>query len=382
MQGARSHARDNVDRYLLGGYLAATLAFLPTTSLAAHRAWAVWAAVGYTVSLLATLIPPARRWAAWIALVGAVGLPLITLASAGLAQPEVHVLVDGARSLLARGTPYVGPLISVDDARPYLPALFLFGLPGALGLPQLAGDPRLWIDATFVGSILVFSRAVTSGSSPLPFRPVALFLAMPLMALALSTSAIDLPLTAASLLAVGLAHQVRTLRAGLATGAASAMKPTAALLALLVASTQVRTVGVRRTSAYLVTGALVAGVAILPVALRDWPAMWENVVAFPAGLTGLTSPAQSPFPGVILSDVFGPAVSLALLTLGVIVNVVFAMIRPPKDLAGTLNRVAVAFLTAYALAPSSRAGYLVLPATLWFGAWLSNRSAQPLPSEG
>ena len=92
--------------------------------------------------------------------------------------------------------------------------------------------------------------------------------------------------------------------AGLALGAASSLKFTAwplALLALWVASDlQPR----RAMGRYALGVVVVVGPVVLPVALRNPSAFVDNVIRFPLGLAGVSSPAASALPGHILVAAF------------------------------------------------------------------------------
>jgi hypothetical protein len=76
---------------------------------------------------------------------------------AGLAQPEVTVIIRSAGMLVHLGTPYTSPaaLAAAQNWRaydPYLPALIAFGVPRVfIGGPF--GDPRIWFGAVFVATL-------------------------------------------------------------------------------------------------------------------------------------------------------------------------------------------------------------------------------------
>ncbi|GAB3173344.1 glycosyltransferase 87 family protein [Myceligenerans halotolerans] len=378
MRQLGAHLVRNGDRYALAAYLVSTVAFLQITTLVSHRAWAQAAIGAYVVALVVSLIPRARPAAGWIAALGSVAVPLVILAARDVAQPEVHVLSDGARSLLATGTPYHSSPGTLDDYRPYLPLLFAFGLPRALGLDSPLGDPRLWIAAAFVASVLVGARP--TGPQDLPDRSrslLPLFLAMPLLAMTLAVSAIDLPMTAAATLAVLAVSRRNWALAALASGAATAMKPTMGLLVVLLAVELLRTHGVGRSLRYLLPAALTAGLLVVPVLVADPEALWASVVSFPAGLEDVESPAQSPFPGVLLAAAGGQELAFALMSAGALAWVVHAWRRPTTDYTALAYRVAGAFTTVYLLAPASRAGYLVLPLTLLFVGWARRPASTP-----
>lgn len=378
MRQLGAHLVRNGDRYALAAYLVSAVAFLQITTLASHRAWAQVAVGAYAVALAVSLVPRARTAAGWIAALGSVAVPLVIMAARDVAQPEVHVLSDGARSLLETGTPYHSSPEALDDYRPYLPLLFAFGLPRALGLDSPLGDPRVWIAAVFVTSVLVGGRP--TAPRDLPDRRgslLPLFLAMPLLAMTLAVSAIDLPMTAAATLAVLAVSRRGWVLAALASGAAMAMKPTMGLLVVLLAVELLRTHGVGRSLRYLLSAGLTTGLLVVPVLIGDPEALWANVVSFPAGLEDVETPAQSPFPGVLLASAGGRELALALMSAGALAWVVHAWRRPTTDCTALAYRVAGAFTTVYLLAPASRAGYLVLPLTLLFVGWVRRPGTAP-----
>lgn len=365
-----------IERLLAVAYLLTTIGFLFTTSLQPHRHWAILAIAAYAVALVAAMLPLTRNWAPYLAAGGAVAVPLMILALSGLAQPEVDALVGGARAILEHGTPYVDHPANLGDVRPYLPLLFAFGIPSALGWPNIPADPRILIDVTYVVALVTTIAQRGGPLNAATSRWIAYFLAMPLMALTLSVSSIDLPLAAAVLLAALLMASNRPVWAGAVTGAALALKPTAAILLLLGIITTWRLTGAKEAAKYLGAAALVVAAIVGPVALSDPGGILFNVLQFPAGQTDLASPAQTPFPGVLLAQTTGPLVPLGLLAVGLIVNLVHALRRPSLDFRILSNRLALAFTTVYLLAPNSRAGYLVLPATLWFTTWLLGHSRE------
>src|SRR5690242_9993856 len=96
-----------LDSLILRFYLVTTCWFLATTSLPAHRQWAAISTVRYALALGSTLIRRTRPYAPAIALVGSVFLPLGWLVVIREFQPEVRVVIEGASSLLATGSPYL-----------------------------------------------------------------------------------------------------------------------------------------------------------------------------------------------------------------------------------------------------------------------------------
>ena len=93
-----------------------------------------------------------------------------------------------------------------------------------------------------------------------------------------------------------LAQRRQPFAVGLVLGIVSAMKFTAwplAALALFAARDRRGDAAVTMFLGMLV----VAGPVVVPFALRGPWAFFDNVVLFPLGLSGVTSPAASPLPG-------------------------------------------------------------------------------------
>src|SRR4051794_6501847 len=100
-------ARPTSTTWILVIYLAATLAFASVTSEPAHLDWALLAAPGYLIALLASLV---RRWSKWAAASAAlltVAVPTVVLVLAAVGQPEVNVIGEAADTWWRTGTPYL-----------------------------------------------------------------------------------------------------------------------------------------------------------------------------------------------------------------------------------------------------------------------------------
>ncbi len=152
-------------------------------------------------------------------------------------------------------------------------------------------------------------------------------------------------------------------RAGLAVGAAGALKLFAwpiALVLLFWAAT-------RRATLRTALGALGLPVlALVPVLLVDRDALVENVLRFPLGHGLVTSPAQSPFPGHLIAETLpaGRAIAAALLVAAGLAIAVRLLRRPPRTAATTTIICGYGLLAAILLMPSTRFGYLLYPAAL------------------
>ncbi|MEU2798677.1 hypothetical protein [Streptomyces sp. NPDC007117] len=399
----------------LGGVLwwalcaAAALGLAVCSSLGPHRVWGAAAAFGYLAAALVAARGRSARTAETVALAGAVALPLLWLLAVDRAQLEVRVVARSAALLLAEGTPYVHRPWVPEDFNPYLPGMSVFGLPEALAGPGPLTDPRLWMGVAFLGAL---APALPAGSRSAPLRWIA---ACPLVALPLAVGGVDLPVAGLMCLGLALAGRGRAGAAGLALGAAAALKWTAwpaipVVLALMTASSRsdgreaggavvrsdcqeagwamVRSRGREARCAVVrsdgreagraasrcgLVALLTAAFLVLPAALRDPGAFRAHVVDFPLGLTDAVSSAASPFPGHLLATHVpgGRTLALLLLGAGALLLALSLLVRPPATAADAAVRLALGLLLATAFMPASRFGYLVYPLVLV--AWAAIR---------
>ena len=92
----------------------------------------------------------------------------------------------------------------------------------------------------------------------------------------------------------------------------------------------------------------------------------QNTVAFPLGLTHHKTPAASPLPGHLLSEL-GPAGHVAAVALMGVAAVAFAawlLLRPPLTHQSVAWRLAVGYAGMFLLAPATRFGYFAYPLCL------------------
>jgi len=379
------------------------------STLAPHRAWGAVASVGFAaatavalaqlglaqlavarpavarpvvgrVSLVCLTRSGARAGLAVAAWVATALLPLVLQAMqrAGgrvdRAQEEVMVIEDGGRRLLETGVPYldraaIAALPEGDRLQaylPYQPAMAVFGTPRAL---DSAG--AWWSDArvgfavvtvvALAAALLIMRRA--GAPPPVLVRGLQVATVLPVCALTLATGGDDLPVLALCLLALALAAVNRPGWAGLAVGAAAALKLFAWPVALVLGVHAV-TRG-RRSAWRYAAGAL--GVPLLtavPALLLGPAATFENVLAYPFGHGLVTSPAASPLPGHLIATSVpggrGIAVGL-LLAAGVAIAIVLVR-RPPRTAASASAICGYGLLAAMLLLPSTRFGYLLYPA--------------------
>jgi hypothetical protein len=363
------------------------------------RSWGIWASFGYAAAAVLAAAWPTRRGrlaALAASLAGALAAPVVWLATQAAATPDVAVVTRSGAMLLHHGSPYL-PLSQLAHGgflayNPYLPVMAVFGLPRALGVPGLAGDPRPWLAmATFLLLAAAFrialgERAWTGRS----LRLAALAVASPVLAFPLAEGITDPPVLALTCLALallagparagaGLARSAARPGAWLAPGAcaaavtigvACAMKytawPAVAVLAAMVAARD----GARsaaRFAATAVGAAAVLTAGLAPAAMAAPAALIQNTLAYPLGLTRVRTPAQSPLPGHLLATL-GPAGHLAAIMLLIAAGLGIAaslVTWPPADGAAAARRLALGLALMFALSPATRFGYFAYPAGLY-----------------
>ncbi|MEU9827684.1 glycosyltransferase 87 family protein [Micromonospora chersina] len=369
-----------------------------TSTLLPHRAWGTLAAIGYALAALAAagqLLARRRhpgtplaglpaRWAvtgfAWAT---TALLPVVaqSIQRAGgrtdRAQEEVVVVEHAGARLAEHGTPYLGhdaiaalpPGEQLLGYTPYQPGMALFGLPRAAADAWWT-DARVWfalVTALALAAAVITLRTTAGPAAPrrdaAVLRAVQAATVLPVCALTLATGGDDLPVLALCLLALTLAAAGRPGRAGLAVGAAGALK----LFAWPVAVVLVCWALTRRAGLRTALGALGLPVlALLPVLLVDRDALVENVLRFPLGHGLVTSPAQSPFPGHLIATALpaGRLVAAALLGAVAVAIAVRLLRRPPRTAAATALICGYGLLAAILLMPSTRFGYLLYPLAL------------------
>ena len=383
---------------------------------AAHRLWGAFAAVAYAGAALACRWEPARtrQVPLAIAFTGAVLVPLGWLGSTGTAMPEVGVVERSAAMLLHHGLLYrsSGALAAshqVYGYDPYLPLMMVFGLPRALFGPGLATDPRVWDGIVFallvaaalwaaqrVAAQRVTAHRMTAQRVTAPrrgpwsaARHTAFLVASPLIAFPLTVSGNDLPVI--GLICLGLAFAFADVSAGpvtvppgarfvavpggsaaagIALGAAAAMKATAWPALLIVGMLYAVRDGRRTAGRFAVTALAVGAVTVGPVLATEPVALIQNTIMFPLGLTRTVSPAASPLPGHLLAAT-GPAghtAAIALLVVAACVLAAALLRRPPRTMAGAGWYLVLALAVMFTLAPATRWGYFVYPLTI--AAWL------------
>jgi Glycosyltransferase family 87 len=373
-------ARDGLVADLLLYAVSAAFALVTalTSTLLPHRAWGAVAALGYAAAALAATAQLALRYGGRLLVAGVTWgatalLPLVIQAvqRAGgrtdRAQEEVLVVEHGGQRLLDTGTPYLGhDAIAALPAGerligylPYQPGMALFGVPRAVLGSFWFTDARIWF-ALVTGVALYLAVRVLADA---PVRALQFATVLPLCALTLATGGDDLPVLTLCLLAVACCAAGRFGGAGLAVGAAAALKLFAwPVLAVLLVFALVR----RRGRVFLAGALGLPVLALLPPLLVSPDGLVENVIRFPLGHGLVTSPAQSPFPGHLIATWLpgGRVVAAALLALAALAIAVLLVRRPPRTAASAALVCGYGLLAAILLMPSTRFGYLLYPAAL------------------
>jgi Glycosyltransferase family 87 len=376
-QKSRHEVGGDVLLYVASALLAAGLAAM--TIYHGHRVWGAVSAAAYAAGALASLAQ-LRRGGVYhhrLAVAGAVFAAsalvplgvLVVQRRHGVpwsGQPEVDVVERMGRLLLDTGTPYaaVDTLASFHDYAPYLPVMAVFGLPRAMLGEAWYTDVRLVFLA--VSALLVLLAVRLVHPPRVPVRAVQLVAVLPATTLTIATGGDDLPVLALLVLCVGCCHLGRVHAGGIAGGLALAMKLTAAPVLLVLAIMLRAQRGTGRTAVFVSTALAVAAVLVLPAAVMSPAALVEHVIRFPAGLTGVESPAASPLPGYLLahSGTAGRATALALLAVAGIVVLGWVLRWPPRTAAQAAERAAIGLAVAMLLMPATRFGYLLYPLVL------------------
>jgi hypothetical protein len=382
--------------FVVSAVFAALVAGLSTDSV--HRLWGAMAACGYALALVAVLAWRRRGadLALGLSLCGALVVPLAWMAARALEQPEVWVVARSGETLVHLGTPYAGAaeLARATDPNaynPYLPVMSLFGLPRALLGTGLLTDPRVWFGVVF---LVVFWMALRVGGARDPWRWAVMVAASPVIAFELAVGGTDVPMVAFLCLGFALLFPQlgpgdrstvvapRPVAAGLALGIAAAMKATAwpavvVAIALLAVRDGKRAAGTFTLTAVAVVAAFVGPFVVHPRALV------ENTIMFPLGLASVTSQASSPLPGHVIASTgrLGHDVVVALLAAAGVAVAASLIVRTPRTVPRAAMLLAVAMTLMFALAPSTRFGYLIYPATLviWLLAVVAGRAAPDEP---
>lgn len=300
-------------------------------------------------------------------------------------QPEVAVVEHAGQAVSDLRNPYqkINPkrLPAVpagepayDAFNPYLPLMSVFGLPRSTDGPRRLTDARIAFSVMTI-ALVVGALALTRGPSGPRVVTLQTMTVLPTAALPLATGGDDVPVAALLLLGLVLLQRRRPLGAGLALGVAASMKITAwplAVLAVIVARDDGgRT---RRARRRLVAGlGAVMVPAIAPSVVANPSAFVQNVVRFPLGLAGVTSPAATPLLGHVVLMLF-PGLHrifpVVLVGVGCVVLGWVLLRHTPRTPADLSLVIAWTMTAAILLAPATRIGYLLYPVGFFVWTWL------------
>lgn len=292
-------------------------------------------------------------------------------------QPEVEVVEQSGMRVAHGLDPYqhINPRHpppvpagqpAYDAFDPYLPLMSVFGLARSTDAPPRLTDARVAF-SLFTVLAVVAALGLCRGPTAPRLLTLQAMTVLPSAALPLATGGDDLPIVALMLLGMVLLQRRRPMAAGLALGVAASMKLTAwplAAVAVVVARDRAgrRT---RRARLWLV-GAVLAVVvpAVLPSVLANVPAFLQNVVRFPLGLAGITSPASTPLLGHLLVVAFPhlhQVITVAAVAVGGGVLLYLLVRRTPQTPSQLVRLLAWALAVAIVLAPATRIGYALYP---------------------
>ena len=360
------------------------IAMALATTHQAHRLWGVFAGCSYLLAAMAVLVWKSRGvdLALLISLAGALVAPMWLMAANRLQQPEVQVINQSAAMLIHRGTPYPGPAAlatahSPNVFDPYLRGMTAFGIPRVLLGFSSVTVPRIWFAVAFV---LAFGTALAVAGAQDVMRWTALVTASPVVAFSLTVGGTDVPELGCQCLGLALLwRRPQPVLAGLALGAAAAMKATA-WPALLIVAVMVAASGGRRAAVSMTATALgVVAAVVGPVAVLDPRSLVQNTIEFPLGLASVKSAAVSPLPGRLLAETghTGHLVAVVLLVLAGLAVIVNLVVRPPRTVPAATWRLAIALTAMFVLAPATRFGYFLYPVGLLIWLQVSSMGWEP-----
>ena len=365
----------SVPRYWAAAAFAACAAFAGGVALFStndlHRLWGLIATGAYIAAALAVLAWRSRGidLALVLSVGGALVTPLFLNAATGQKQPEVGVIARSAKQLVNHHSPYqsaaaLAAAHNPNAYNPYLPVMSIFGIPRALFGSHVITDPRVWFGLAF---LVIFWLALRAAGAKNCMRWTVFIAASPVIAFELAVGGDDIPIVALMCLGFALLwRRPRFVLAGIALGLASAAKSTA-WPAVAVAAVLIGTRDGKKPLLTFLGWAVASCLAIVgPVAII-WPGpLAANTIEFPLGLAGVKSAAASPLPGHVLADTgpLGHMVAIGLLVLAGVAIAASLVVYPPKTVPAAVWRLAIGLTLMFVLAPATRFGYFIYPASL------------------
>jgi hypothetical protein len=382
----RQWANLAIGPFIAGAVLAAGVALLAarwarrspdrheSVALISRRSWTLRIIVAVAVFAGATAIP--------------LGLEILWRADndpGTHAQPEVGVIERGGQALVKGKDPYHEVTnrkqkvvyhepgqSTVNSFDPYLPIMDAFGIPSERHHDIALTDARIFFSVTTLG-VAALALWLLRTEDRHKMRAMQVIAILPTAALPLATGGDDMPVVAFLLLAMVLAQRRQPFASGLVLGIVSSMKFTAWPLAVLALFAARNKRGARRPDLMLLGILLVTLPVVVPYVVRGPWAFFDNVVLFPLGLSGVTSPAASPLPGHLIVSAF-PWLHRALpVTVGFAGGALLAFYlwrRPPQTTAQVCRVGCVVMAVATLLAPATRIGYLLYPINFYVWGYL------------
>jgi hypothetical protein len=132
-----------------------------------------------------------------------------------------------------------------------------------------------------------------------------------------------------------------------------------------------------RVAAWIVA---IVVVTVTPFAIRAPWAFMSNVLAFPLGLTSVTSPAASALPGHILTTLWAPAghiLAPVTFLVGGYFMTKYLRRHWPLTLPQLLAILSVVFLTMMCVSTATRVGYLIYPLNFALWSWACTDTVVP-----
>jgi hypothetical protein len=336
-----------------------------------HRLWGLIATCAYITAALAVLAWRSRGIdvALLLSVGGALVTPLFWNAATNEKQPEVGVIARSAKQLVNHHSPYqsaasLAAAHNPNAYNPYLPVMSLFGIPRALFGSHVVTDPRVWFGLAF---LVIFWLALRAAGAKNCVRWTVFIAASPVIAFELAVGGDDIPIVALMCLGFALLwRRPRFALAGIALGLASAAKSTA-WPAVAVAAVLIGTRDGKKPMLTFLGWAVASCLAIVGPIAAIWPGpLAANTIEFPLGLAGVRSAAASPLPGHVLADTgpLGHMVAIVLLVLAGIAIAASLVVWPPKTVPAAVWRLAIGLTLMFLLAPATRFGYFIYPASL------------------
>jgi Glycosyltransferase family 87 len=365
----------SVPRYWAAAAFAACAAFAGGVALFStndlHRLWGLIATCAYIAAALAVLVYRSRGidLALLLSVAGALVTPLFLNAATNQKQPEVGVIARSAKQLVNDHSPYqsaasLAAAHNPNAYNPYLPVMSLFGIPRALFGSHVVTDPRVWFGLAF---LVIFWLALRAAGAKNCVRWTVFIGACPVIAFELAVGGDDIPIVALMCLGFALLwRRPRFALAGIALGLASAAKSTA-WPAVAVAGVLIGMRDGKKPMLTFLGWAVASCLAIVGPVAAIWPGpLAANTIEFPLGLAGVRSAAASPLPGHVLADTgpLGHMIAIVLLVLAGAAIAASLVRYPPKTIPAAVWRLAIGLTLMFLLAPATRFGYFIYPASL------------------